>query len=678
MAFSGQLTAGAIQAIFNSQQPPSPLIQVIDIKKIQAPQQQSQPQNDRYRLVISDGLYFQPAMLATQLNNLVRDGNLANLCVIKLLDYTCNLVQGRKIVIIVNLEIVSSPLDNPIGTPQSIESQGGSQQQQNSNPQQKAAYVPPPQNQTNTGGNTNNMGGNNNFRTQGQPNVNQQPQQSFNRPPPTNQNYGQQQQNNYGNNQNQNQNQNAGANNFGGSQQNRPPPFRDTSAPPAQITPIAELSNFAKGWMIRARVTAKSEIRNWSNPKGTGKLFSVDLLDEQSGEIRATIFQNAVDTLYPLLEVGSVYYISKGQIKLANKKFSSLKNEFEMSLDTSSVVSVCHDNIQVQIPFSFVPISDIQDLPKNDMIDVLGVILTVSDVANITTKNGPTSKRNISILDKTRATIEVSLWGATAENLTLLEGQVVAFKGLRISDYNTKSLTSVSSTYIETNCQRPEAKDLNNWYNTVQGAGGLAVVEVTKKNTAKSDGPRAGNFAGKTDERKMLSQVSQEHLGENQPAYFTTKATITMLKRDKGGPWYNACPGEGCQKKVTFNTVLNQWQCEKCNISAPRCLHRYILSLVAVDHTSSQWLSAFNEAGQKILNIDASKLAEMKEAGRDQEFESYFQKANFKSYIFKIRAKEERYNDVQRVKCSIVELQPVDYVQESRFLLEQIQKLSQR
>ena len=33
-------------------------------------------------------------------------------------------------------------------------------------------------------------------------------------------------------------------------------------------------------WTIRARVTNKSSIRTWSNSKGEGRLFSVDLLDE--------------------------------------------------------------------------------------------------------------------------------------------------------------------------------------------------------------------------------------------------------------------------------------------------------------------------------------------------------------------------------------------------------------
>lgn len=53
---------------------------------------------------------------------------------------------------------------------------------------------------------------------------------------------------------------------------------------------------------IKARVTNKSAIRTWSNSRGDGKLFSVDLLDE-SGEIRMTGFNNAVDQFYDLIKV---------------------------------------------------------------------------------------------------------------------------------------------------------------------------------------------------------------------------------------------------------------------------------------------------------------------------------------------------------------------------------------
>ena len=33
-------------------------------------------------------------------------------------------------------------------------------------------------------------------------------------------------------------------------------------------------------WTIRARVTSKSSIRTWSNSKGEGRVFNVDLVDE--------------------------------------------------------------------------------------------------------------------------------------------------------------------------------------------------------------------------------------------------------------------------------------------------------------------------------------------------------------------------------------------------------------
>lgn len=33
-------------------------------------------------------------------------------------------------------------------------------------------------------------------------------------------------------------------------------------------------------WVIKARVTQKSEIRTWANQRSEGKLFSVNLLDQ--------------------------------------------------------------------------------------------------------------------------------------------------------------------------------------------------------------------------------------------------------------------------------------------------------------------------------------------------------------------------------------------------------------
>ena len=57
------------------------------------------------------------------------------------------------------------------------------------------------------------------------------------------------------------------------------------------IQPISSLNPYASRWTIKARCTAKTDLKSWSNPKGSGTLFSVDLLDEAGGEIRATFFK---------------------------------------------------------------------------------------------------------------------------------------------------------------------------------------------------------------------------------------------------------------------------------------------------------------------------------------------------------------------------------------------------
>jgi len=103
------------------------------------------------------------------------------------------------------------------------------------------------------------------------------------------------------------------------------------------IYPIEGLSPYQNNWTIKARVTQKSEIKTWSNPRGEGKLFNVTLMDD-SGEIRATGFNLVCDELYPRLEEGKVYYISKARVNLAKKKFSNVNNDYELGFERNTEV----------------------------------------------------------------------------------------------------------------------------------------------------------------------------------------------------------------------------------------------------------------------------------------------------------------------------------------------------
>ena len=63
-----------------------------DVKQIANPQQQM----ERYRLVLSDGTTWVQAMLATQLNELVKNNEIKKGTIVRLSEFICNVVQSRR------------------------------------------------------------------------------------------------------------------------------------------------------------------------------------------------------------------------------------------------------------------------------------------------------------------------------------------------------------------------------------------------------------------------------------------------------------------------------------------------------------------------------------------------------------------------------------------------------
>jgi replication factor A1 len=106
----------------------------------------------------------------------------------------------------------------------------------------------------------------------------------------------------------------------------------------ATIYPIEAISPYAHKWTIKARCTSKSGIKTWHNRSGEGKLFSVNLLDD-SGEIRATGFNDQCETLYDTFQEGSVYYISGPcGVQIAKKQFTNLNNDYELIFERDTIV----------------------------------------------------------------------------------------------------------------------------------------------------------------------------------------------------------------------------------------------------------------------------------------------------------------------------------------------------
>lgn len=69
------------------------------------------------------------------------------------------------------------------------------------------------------------------------------------------------------------------------------------------------------------------------------------------------------------LPLVQVYYISKGILKIANKQFTAVKNDYEMTFNNETSVMPCEDGHHLPtVQFDFTGIGDLENKPKDSLI----------------------------------------------------------------------------------------------------------------------------------------------------------------------------------------------------------------------------------------------------------------------------------------------------------------------
>ncbi|KAL8137076.1 hypothetical protein V2J09_003077 [Rumex salicifolius] len=687
------LTQGAIDMICSGDTEIKPYLQVTEVRLVSATNQTST--NERYRMLVSDGTHTQQAMLATQRNDLVKSGRLQKGSIVKLLQFVCNLIQNRKIIIIIELEVVKEQCDL-LGQPASLMPGAAKSAQVQSSADQAPSL------------NGNLQYGN--AQSASVPNPNLTGMSSLQAPQlerrPEVQPYGSPYANNSGTGRFAPTNpppmyarpgfgsENSVASNVAGGYNNsmtgashytpnvrpahqQPPPVYMNRGPIAKneaaprIVPIAALNPYQGRWTIKARVTAKSDLRRYSNARGEGKVFNFDLLDSDKGEIRVICFNAVVDQFFSLIEVGRVYLISKGTLKPAQKAYNHLPNDYEISLDSTSSVQPCFDD-DTSIPtqqFRFRPISDLEGMEKNNVVDIIGIVSSISPSTTIIKKDSTeTQKRSLQLRDMSGKSVEVTLWGDFCNT----QGQelqsicdsghfpVLAVKSGRVNEFNGKTVGTVSSTVLFIEPDLPEARTLNEWF------------KREGKNTPSILISREGSGFSRTEVRKTISQIKDEKLGTTEkPDYILVCAHISFIKIDNF--CYTACPlisGERkCAKKVT-NNGDGKWHCDKCDQVVDECEYRYMLQFQIQDHTGLTWVTSFQECAEQIMCVSAKELYSLKfEEQDDEKFNEYICRVLFSKHLFKLKVKEETFSDEQKIKSTLMKVDPVDFSSEMRFLV---------
>ncbi|KHJ40022.1 replication factor-A domain protein [Trichuris suis] len=153
--------------------------------------------------------------------------------------------------------------------------------------------------------------------------------------------------------------------------------------------------------------------------------------------------------------------------------------------------------------------------------------------------------------------------------------------------------------------------------------------------------------------------------------YFTIKGTILNVNRENC--MYPACPFPDCSKKVVDqNTGL--YRCEKCNKEYPNFTWRLLLNVRICDFSSVNQVTMFQDTAEKLLNVKVDELSSIREQDM-QAFDDLFDQVTFRNFLFRLRVKQEMYNDEVRIRFICVRVEEVSLPEYLSCLEKSIQEL---
>lgn len=602
------LSFGALTRILTGESQDNAILQILGYKQIPG------SNGDRFRLLLNDGVvHFPYAVLATQLNNLIYDKNLEKYTIFKLKKYVhSQILPYKKIIICLGIEVLF-----PGSQVNEIINEENFNCLQSSCVAELKSYVvsQTPNSLTNTSDimlpSTSNLAQNWDIV------------QSY-----------------------------AASSTLSDKNENN------------QFSVISSLSPYRSKWTIKARVSYKTPIISYNNSQKHGKYFSANFLDE-SGEIKATAFNENAERFFNLFEVFKVYIISNGNVKPAPEN-AYLKNDFEMIIENYTKVKPCVDD-QTSVPmptFNFLTIRQITFLPEGSYTDVIGVCHKISctTIVQVKLNNQQMFKREITLIDKSLKSITVKLWGTHAQHFSAKEDCVIAAKNVKVSYFNSSiSLSASATTMIYIDPDIDKTYKLKSWYQSLDKVASQSAFSCNSVQTASENWK---TFS------EVLAVINEKNIGV--PLYHTTKATITLVRKENC--LYKACTTLGCLKKL-IELDDNLFKCCKCNINLNTFKWVLLLQIQLADFTGSQWAMVFKEIAESLLGFDSDQLQRLKVEDEDK-FYDVLNELNLKTFVFKMRSNFETYNEKTHLKSSILSFSPVVPKFYTEKLITDIKKMS--
>ena len=383
---------------------------------------------------------------------------------------------------------------------------------------------------------------------------------------------------------------------------------------------------------------------------------------------------------------------SKGSIKPANKKYSSVPNDYCINFDTSAEISPCESEIDTSKmvkPLAPVSIGQlVAFVDKRMPVDLLGVVSAVGPLASVKRKSDSSeiARRDITLVDRDLKTVTVTMWSPAAENVgseleTAFNNSsssgaeapvMLAISSCRISSYNGVSASTLARSVITINPTEEDAPGcsaLTAWW---QEEGATASTTHVGDGMATALKPNAvGGGGGGPNSRDRVTNLQSVRdtapaMSTDKPVWSNIMATVAVMNPEQS-LYYAAAPGNN--RKVVEQD--GEWYCEFDGQKYSTMTRRYIAQARVMDTAGELPVQVFNDQAETLLGMTADELAAVRESN-DVQYRDIMKRVMWSEWMVKVKAQTQEYQGEQRQRYAVVELKPVDYAVESRRLLEAI------
>jgi len=475
----------------------------------------------------------------------------------------------------------------------------------------------------------------------------------------------------------------------------RPPvASRPQGGAPGGFLPISEISPYTNGrWKIKARVITKADIRRFSNARGEGQLFKIDIGDK-SGEISATFFGKAVDLFYPQLRQGQVYSFSRGHIKQGNPRFD--RTEHVLTFDDHGAIEAMEDDAEIPgVTYDFKPICVAQELDVNSIVDVQAVIWAVQEPFTFTSKASGKEmvKREVGLWDPSgpegSSFVNLTLWGDRALGDGFELGAPIFIKGARVAEWNNQKDLSSPGVY-EINPDDPRAFALKARFEEQQRTRPMPLT-MSRGAPASSNARKTIRACQEEDLQLGPPQAPGQGFDPNGPRSVHRHyvlATVTSLPGDRM-PCYPACPAQvesnrisgptqapgadkrTCNKKVT-NEGPNIWRCAAGHM-CQQPVFRYLCRMQVMDHTESIEVNVYDNVARQFFNVDAGEYARLYESPEQElELQRVNRRVLWRRVMLKLRSQKDTWQEAERIRYNVDEASGVLLAKDARQMLAEV------